>query len=86
MVQKSANFALFSKLPPKATMLKKLNNYYFFLKGKTEEGGKNHTPSIGNNQTLNCYIFYMPQLGLFFFFLNSKVSETFALASARPHT
>ena len=39
MVQKSANFVLFSKLPPKATMLKKLNNY-FFLKGKSEEGVK----------------------------------------------
>lgn len=40
MVQKSANFVLFSKLPPKATMLKKLNNYFFF-KGKIRGGGKN---------------------------------------------
>jgi len=66
MVQKSANFVLFSKLPPKATMLKKLNNYFFF-KGKIRGGGeKNHTHSIGNNQTLNCYVFYGSQLGLFF--------------------
>lgn len=52
MVQKSANFVLFSKLPPKATMLKNLTIIFFFLKRKIEEGvKKNHTPSTGNNQT-----------------------------------
>lgn len=38
MGQKSANFVLFSKLPPKATMLKNLTSIFFFFKGKTEEG------------------------------------------------
>lgn len=35
MVQKSANFVLFSKLPPKATMLKNLT--IIFFKQKIEE-------------------------------------------------
>lgn len=38
MVQKSANFALFSKLPPKATMLKNLT--IIFFKGKNRGGVK----------------------------------------------
>lgn len=72
MVQKSANFVLFSKLPPKATMLKNLT--IIFLKRKIEEGlKKNHTPSTGNNQTPNCYAFYVTQLGyIFFSFLIQK--------------
>lgn len=36
MVQKSSNFVLFSKLPPKATMLKNLT--IIFLSKKIEEG------------------------------------------------
>lgn len=38
MVQKSANFVLFSKLPPKATMLKNLT--IIFLKTKNRGGVK----------------------------------------------
>lgn len=84
MVQKSANFVLFSKLPPKATMLKNL--FFFFLKRKIEAGRKkSHTFHRRQpNLKLLCLL-YATVRAFFFVFLILKVSETFALPSARPH-
>lgn len=69
MVQKSANFVLFSKLPPKATMLKNLTIIiFFFLKRKIEEGvKKNHTPSSGNNQNQIAESFMWHSQDMYFF-------------------
>lgn len=85
MVQKSANFVLFSKLPPKATMLKNLT--IIFFKAKNRRGvKKSHTFHRKQpNPKLLCLLYATVRIFFFFTFLNSKVGETFVLPSARSH-
>lgn len=87
MGQKSANFVLFSKLPPKATMLKNLTSIFFFLREKQRRGWekKSHT-FHGKQPNLKLLCLLYATVRIILFVLNSKVSDTFVFPSARPHT